>query len=136
MDNLITTLTHIGFSEKEARIYLAALELGEGTVQQLARIAGFKRTTLYSLIDKLVKEGFLQQTKRKKKTWYVAASPKHLVRHARESVAKLEDTLETLEQRQRITSSKPRVSFRGRFVLPQRHVGGWWRAILRLRVFE
>ncbi|MDP3770588.1 MAG: helix-turn-helix domain-containing protein [bacterium] len=111
MNNLIETLTHAGVSEKEAHIYLAALELGEATVQQLAAHAQLKRTTMYPLIDALVKIGILQQTKRKKKTWYLAASPKYLVQRARESTAQLEHAQEILEQRQRIISPKPRVSF-------------------------
>ncbi|MBI2590251.1 TrmB family transcriptional regulator, partial [Candidatus Berkelbacteria bacterium] len=47
-------LEELGFSENEARIYAANLELGPSTVADIARKAGVNRTTGYNILEVLV----------------------------------------------------------------------------------
>ena len=53
MKNLQKILHNVGFSDKAALLYLAALELGEATVKELAKRAKVKRTTVYYLLEEL-----------------------------------------------------------------------------------
>jgi sugar-specific transcriptional regulator TrmB len=46
----IKLIQNMGFSDKAAKVYLAALELGESTVQTLAKKSGLKRTTIYYVL--------------------------------------------------------------------------------------
>ena len=50
----ITLLTSIGFNEKTASIYLAALSLGTASIQDIAKKADIKRPTTYNYIQELV----------------------------------------------------------------------------------
>ena len=50
---IITELEKTGLTENEAKVYLAALELGETTVIRLAKKAGIKRPTTYLVVDSL-----------------------------------------------------------------------------------
>ena len=59
---LLSTLKQIGLSEKQAGIYLAALELGETTVKEIAKKAEIKRTTIYDLLDEMIESGLIKQT--------------------------------------------------------------------------
>ena len=57
MADLVEIIKNLGLTTKAAKIYLAALELGEASVQQLAQKSRIKRTTLYYILDELVEAG-------------------------------------------------------------------------------
>lgn len=72
-------LTSLGLQENEAKIYLALLELGQGTVTQISRKAGLNRTTGYDILERLGINGLINRARAgKKKIVYVAESPAHL----------------------------------------------------------
>lgn len=73
-------LTAIGFSDKEASVYIAALPAGRVTADQLAKKAGVARTTVYNQIDTLVQYGLMSKIDIGKKTYFFAESPDHLQR--------------------------------------------------------
>lgn len=60
MNDLIFQLERIGFSEKEARIYLALLQHGSATAQEVAHMAGFPRATVHRKLQLLCKRGLVQ----------------------------------------------------------------------------
>lgn len=61
---MIEKLKNLGLNEKEARVYLAALELGEASVQEIAQKSGVKRVTAHVAIEKLKTEGLLYEEKK------------------------------------------------------------------------
>ncbi|OHA04325.1 MAG: hypothetical protein A3A28_05990 [Candidatus Sungbacteria bacterium RIFCSPLOWO2_01_FULL_47_32] len=76
---MINELKQNGLSEKEARVYLAALELGKGTVQDIAKKAGVNRTTVYVMITVLEKRGLMKQVKIGKRSFFVAENPDAII---------------------------------------------------------
>src|SRR3989344_9528175 len=90
------TLKMLGFSSSEIQVYLAALELGEATMQDLARKSGVKRTSIYNFIEKLKNDGFISMTRRKKRILYSAVHPKHVVEIQKQRLGQLEQTLPEL----------------------------------------
>jgi sugar-specific transcriptional regulator TrmB len=77
-DNMYTTLLKLGLSEKEAKVYLAALELAQDTAQNIAKKAGVNRPTTYVILEKLMKLGLISMLERGKKTMFVAENPREL----------------------------------------------------------
>lgn len=75
---LVDTLIKIGLSDKEAKVYLASLELGETTVQQVARKAGVSRPSTYLQITALIQKGLMSSTPRGKKKYFSAEPPERL----------------------------------------------------------
>ncbi len=73
-------LQNLGLSEKEAKVYTTALELGSDTVQNIAKQAGINRATTYVQIDALKKKGLMSEIEKGKKTYYTAESPDILSR--------------------------------------------------------
>jgi len=111
MDKLIETLNQVGLSDKAASVYLAALELGEATVQELAERSKQKRTTLYYTLNELLALGALLESKRDKKIYYLAQSPQDLRKNIRERFQAFEDILPELDQRSHAAYPRPRVYF-------------------------
>jgi sugar-specific transcriptional regulator TrmB len=111
MCNLIKLLNNIGLNEKEAQIYLAALELGESSIQDLAKKSDLKRTTLYYIIDELVKKGVIMVSKTGKKQYYIAEQPSNLLRNAKDGVEDFEDFIDLFAEKASQNRKRPRVYF-------------------------
>ncbi len=75
---MLKELQDIGLSEKEARVYLAALELGKTTAEKLATAAKVNRSTTYVQIEALMKMGLMSTYEEGKKTYFAPESPTYL----------------------------------------------------------
>ena len=73
-------LQGLGLAEKEAQVYLSALELGSSTVQQISRKCGVNRPTVYVQIEFLKKKGLISSVIKGKKRYFNAESPEQLIR--------------------------------------------------------
>jgi sugar-specific transcriptional regulator TrmB len=105
------TLLKLGFSANEAKVYLAALELGTASAQDIAQKAGIKRTTGYSVLSYLVNRGVIGKTKVKGKTRFVAEPPSRLLMLAKEVEEGLKSSLPELEGIYNKSSVKPKITF-------------------------
>ena len=104
-------LEAFGLEKKEARIYLAGLELGTATVLELSRRTQIPRTTLYPMLEKLRRLGAFQRGKQKKRTVYTAESPELLRQHMLERQDQLEKSIPSLEVLQETSLGGPGVTF-------------------------
>ena len=77
---LISHIEELGLSNKEARVYIAALRIGPSAVQKIADQSGIKRVTTYVILESLVGLGLVSQSFRGKKTYFVAEDPSNLKR--------------------------------------------------------
>jgi HTH-type transcriptional regulator, sugar sensing transcriptional regulator len=108
---LLTTLQQIGLNEKQARIYLACLELGETTIKEMAKKAELKRTTIYDLIDEMVNLGYIKLTAEGKKKKYLAANPDELQIIVKRREALLTQIMPMLSSMSNVTGAKPKIWF-------------------------
>ena len=91
MDQLLTELKHLGLSEKEAQVYLAALELGPAPVQDISHKAKVNRATTYVMIETLSTRGLMSTFVKGKKRYYVPESPDRLLSILRIQQKELEE---------------------------------------------
>jgi len=77
-DQIAKELEKIGLSEKEAKVYLAGLELGPSTAQTIAAKATVNRPTTYIMIESLIKRGLMSSFEKGKKRFFVSTQPDHL----------------------------------------------------------
>lgn len=92
-------MKEIGLNEKEAKIYVATLELGQSTVQDIAKKAGVNRATTYFVIEGLQKMGLISSFHKGKKQYFVAADPEHLIdllEQEKENIEKRKNNLKKL----------------------------------------
>ncbi len=71
-------LRKIGLSDKEAKVYLAALELGKATVQEIAVKANVNRTTTYVAIEGLTEKELMSEYLENHKRFFIAEDPSKL----------------------------------------------------------
>lgn len=92
-------LTKLGLTDTEAKIYLAILELGPSAAVVIANRANVKRTTTYSALDRLIKEGLVSEVADSKERTFKAEDPDRLsklTRKMRRQVIDAEMELEKL----------------------------------------
>jgi len=70
-------LLQLGFTEKEASVYLALLELGSQPASVLAKKTKFPKATIHFLCDNLVKRGYVRRS-HKGRIQYFYADPEDL----------------------------------------------------------
>lgn len=109
--SLTNILKNWGLSENEAKVYLAALELGQATVISLARKSLVKRTTIYTVIEELKAKGLVTETKKGTKTYFVAEDPEKLKELEEERLKDLEQSLPELKSIFNLMPGKPKVKF-------------------------
>ncbi|MFH0869673.1 MAG: helix-turn-helix domain-containing protein [archaeon] len=77
-------LRAFGLSEKEARAYLAALELGETTANDISLKSDLPRTLVYDILERLIDLGLVSYAIKDKKKYFGAANPNELIRIIKE----------------------------------------------------
>ena len=95
---LKNALETAGFSEKEIDVYISLLELGKGTVSQIARKAGINRTTGYDILDSLVGKGVVAISGKEPKQEYVAERPESIGKYISREIEKKKESLKAIEK--------------------------------------
>jgi sugar-specific transcriptional regulator TrmB len=86
-------LKQLGLNDRHSSIYLACLELGSATIQQISLKSGFARSTCEAVLKHLQDKGFVTTFKRKNIKVFSPEDPKKLVLIAREKVQILEEAM-------------------------------------------
>ncbi|MDD3486891.1 MAG: helix-turn-helix domain-containing protein [Candidatus Moranbacteria bacterium] len=108
---LSNDLEKLGLSDKEAKVYLAVLELGEGNIAQIAKKSGVKRTTVYDIALSLKSKNLLLETMKGKKNIYSAEDPRKLDDVYDERKATLKKILPELLSVMNAIEKKPRIRY-------------------------
>jgi sugar-specific transcriptional regulator TrmB len=90
-------LRSLGFSESETHVYLASLELGEASVQDVAKRANVSRVTAYAVIEHLIKQGLMSSVEKGKKRYVVAESPDRLLASMKTRLTQMQTSLREAE---------------------------------------
>lgn len=72
-------LQTMGLSDKEAQVYLSMLSIGTNPASVIARHSGLSRTTVYSLLETLVKKQFVTQFEKKNVAYFSPERPEKMI---------------------------------------------------------
>jgi sugar-specific transcriptional regulator TrmB len=111
MNRFHDALVTYGLDEKEAKVYVAILELGEATIQRIADKAKVRRTTVYDVIGSLKTKGLLGKTIKKKRSYYFVSDPRDLIEKLDERKGILHRIMPELLSIANIIDKKPRIKF-------------------------
>lgn len=111
MNSLEKPLEKLGFSDKEAKIYLALLELGQGSVVDIAAKADLKRTTVYNFLPEMLRKGLVKAGARKKRRFFFVENLQHLKAETEERLETVNGILPELRAIHNVIPYKPKISF-------------------------
>lgn len=91
-------LQALGLNEKEAKVYLASLELGQATVQNIAAKASIKRPTTYFIIESLMERGLMSSFYQGKRQYFLAETPERIADVIDKEISDLEIRKESFKR--------------------------------------
>ncbi len=109
--SLLRTLTDFGLNDKEAKVYLALLELGEGNVTQIAAKTGLKRAIIYIVLERLMQQGYASRTGRGKVLRFTAADPLQLFNSEQTRLTNFKFMLPLMRGLYNTPKAKPRFNY-------------------------
>lgn len=109
--NLTEQLTEAGLNEKEAEVYLSALELGRSSILEIAQHSKVKRSTVYEIIPVLENRGLIKRTKIGKKDYFVGENPKTVLTIIKEKEKRFHEALPQLMSLFNAQEKRPKVYF-------------------------
>lgn len=104
-------ITEAGLKEGEAKVYLAILELGEATVQEVAYRSGLQRPNCYVVLESLRKIGLVSLGAGNRGRRYIAEDPRRLKKLLTERVEHFDEVLPQLQANYSKSPSRPRVRY-------------------------
>ena len=69
----------LGYSPREAKVYLASLRLGEAHISDIAEKAGMPRTSVQAIMDRLHADGLVNFYVMRRYKYWVAENPEHIL---------------------------------------------------------
>lgn len=91
-------LARIGLSDKEARVYLAALEVGPSPIQEFAKQSGVNRATTYVMVESLIERGLMSSVERQGKRVFAPEPPDRLKQLVKQEEDRVRDTRAALDK--------------------------------------
>src|SRR3989339_599165 len=110
--NIQHTLQEFGLSEREATIYTTLLQIGEGSILDIAKNSSLKRPTIYTAMEALENKGLIYRVLHGKRTKFKAAPPQMLQLLLKKKEQQLTDLLPQLEAISNFSSgTKPEIRY-------------------------
>lgn len=98
MNEITEKLKEFGLSEKEAKVYLAALELGEATAGDIAIKSRLPRTLVYDILERLIEQGLVSYSIKTNKKYFLAVHPNEFLTIIRGKETAISSVMEELEE--------------------------------------
>jgi len=100
-------LRELGLSEKEIKVYLTLLGLGQSTVNAVAKRSELNRVTCYDILRYLKEKGLVGYVIKSGVRYFEAAEPQKLLGDLHEKEQKLKSVLPELEALKKAVKEKP-----------------------------
>ncbi|MDP1694092.1 MAG: helix-turn-helix domain-containing protein [Candidatus Woesearchaeota archaeon] len=94
-------LKSLGLSEKEIKVYLACLKLGNSKASEIALYAKIERQASYYILKLLMKKGFISETIKSGVQYYEVSNPKTLLEKIEEEKKTKENAIKELIEEQK-----------------------------------
>ena len=104
-------LCDFGLTKKQAKVYLASLQLGPASIQDIARATKDQRTNLYDSVEELVIKGLMVVVPFGKRQHYEAQDPANLKTVLHEKERALHDVLPQFSSLYGASEVKPRIRY-------------------------
>ncbi len=109
--NIAQALKELGLPKNKTDVYLAVLQMGRGSVQEIAAKCGIARTTVHEILLQLSELGLVGYTANGKTRVYVAESPQKLLTLQDNRAKMIRNILPELELLCNTEGTRPKVRF-------------------------
>lgn len=107
--NIEHILSEFDLPKSKAKVYIAALQVGTGTVQQIAIEAGMPRTTVHEILQSLYAQSLVSYITKGRTQIYTAEKPDKLRKIIVEKEKKLDSILPELMSLYKTSGNRPKI---------------------------
>lgn len=100
-------LKEYGLTDKEIKIYLTSLKIGESTTNKISQISKISRTTIYDIFENLKNKGLAYSFKKEKKIYFGVVNPEKLINNLEQKKDLIQNILPQLNQIKNQNYNKP-----------------------------
>lgn len=104
-------LENLGMNKKEVELYLKLLELGSAGANTISKKINENRTSTYSLLNAMIKKGFVSYVSKNNLKYFAAADPQILINHYFDNAKHLKSLLPELLAITNQYGQKPKITF-------------------------
>lgn len=109
--NKENVLKRFGLTEKEIKVFLASLELGQTTVNEIAKKSNTFRTYCYDILKSLMDKGLVRYFIKSGVKYFETVEPEKLINILHEREDQIKEILPELKLLRAQTTEKPKVEF-------------------------
>lgn len=109
-ESLAKLFTETKLSDKQIKVYLALLQIGQASVSKIADVSQLKRPNTYVIIAELEALGYVHRIVGSNKKVYAATNPNKIVSDVKQGIQDLEEMLPYLRAIQK-RAGKPHVQY-------------------------
>ncbi len=110
-DKLTKIIENLGLEAKEARVYLAALEMSGGTALQISRRANIERANTYYVLEAMINKGLIYESKSEEIKHFHAISPSKFQDMAKNRYDDLLSAMPELKSIENDNDVKPKIRY-------------------------
>lgn len=99
-------IEQLGYSRKEAKVYLASLRLGESHISDIATKVSMPRSTVQAIADRLHADGLMNFYIMRRYKYWVAARPEQLLRNLQKKEDLIQNAIPALDEMRKIARHK------------------------------
>lgn len=105
--HISNVIQQLGYPSSQVKIYLAALDLGEATITDLAGKVSMPRTSVQSIIEEMHKKGLMNYYLKRRRRYWVAENPEKLMISLKEREAALKSIMPELQSKRFAQGGRP-----------------------------
>jgi sugar-specific transcriptional regulator TrmB len=105
----ISIIEDMGFSPREAKVYLALLETGSSTITNIIKKSEVPSSKIYEVLDRLMQKGAVSYLKIGRAKHFQATDPENILNEFDERRNRFEESLHQLKLLQELTNNKQSV---------------------------
>ena len=91
-------LMGIGLTQREVKVYLALLKLGESTTGKIIQESGISSGKIYEILEKLIEKGLASYTIKEKTKYFRTTHPKKILEFIEAKKIKIEEDKKNVEK--------------------------------------
>lgn len=102
----LTILRELGFTEREVKVYVALLELGQSTAGPIASKAKLAHPKVYDTLERLIEKGLVNYVIVSKTKHFTGVEPKELFDILKDKENRLKEIVKELEEKNKYAKEK------------------------------
>jgi len=114
MEEILKKLKLFGLSDNESKVYTILLRDGNSKIQEISKKTGILRTSLYVIIDSLIKKGIVQKEIKKKISHFKACDPQVMIEILKNNIFEINSIIPKIKEISKPIQKKDIEMFQGK----------------------